>query len=340
MSYHPVAVERPDRYKVSVEEYRFYRTQGYLVVRQLVSEEEVAFLREHAMDILYGRVSLPGVAPPPSGATEEELFRRFSRIHMLHRVDAVSERFLLHPRILDVLEALIGPDVLALQTMLFLNPPGMGGQGWHQDAYYITTYPDTLIGAWLALDRADEENGCLWVVPGSHHEPIYPDAERGSLIHAEGAIGNLFTIQNASHLDDEVNTLSKVVRQYPEKIPVVVDPGDVIFFDGHLLHRSFPNRSQDRFRRAFVSHYCNGRSWVPWNHGVPYEGDSANYLHILARGRTHLPYAQPKFGTPCSALEIPKEEVQTTSPARMMASEGEMVIAWDPGDRWKTKEVR
>jgi hypothetical protein len=35
--------------------------------------------------------------------------------------------------------------------------------------------------------------------------------------------------------------------------------------------------------------YCNARSWVPWNHGTPYEGESANYLHILARGTTHLP---------------------------------------------------
>jgi ectoine hydroxylase-related dioxygenase (phytanoyl-CoA dioxygenase family) len=65
--------------------------------------------------------------------------------------------------------------------MLFLNPPGLGGQGWHQDAYYIPTFPDTLIGAWLTLDQADEENGCLWVIPGSHAEPIYrpPNASAG-----------------------------------------------------------------------------------------------------------------------------------------------------------------
>jgi hypothetical protein len=53
-----------------------------------------------------------------------------------------------------------------------------------------------------------------------------------------------------------------------------------------------------------VSHYCNARSWVPWNHGDPYEGESANYLHILARGKTHLPYAQPRFGTACAANQV------------------------------------
>ncbi len=71
----------------------------------------------------------------------------------------------------------------------------------------------------------------------------------------------------------------------------------------HILHRSHPNRSASRWRRAFVCHYCNARSWVPWNHGAPYEGEAANDLHILARGTTHLPFAQPQFGTPCAAQE-------------------------------------
>lgn len=303
MSYKSIAVDRPDRYKVSVKEYVQYQSKGYLIVRNLVSLDDVKELIEHATDILEGRAAIPGVELPPPGAALDQLMRRFTRVHMLHRVDAMSERFLLHPRILDVLEALIGPDVLALQTMLFYNPPGMGGQGWHQDSYYITTYPDILIGSWLALDRADEENGCVWVIPGSHHEPIYPDKDRGSLIHAEGSIADLKTVEHVSHLDDEVNTLSRVARKYPKPIPVVVEPGDVFFFHGHILHRSYPNRTSDRWRRAFVNHYCNARSWVPWNHGAPYEGEAANYLHILARGSTHLPFAKPKFDTPCAALE-------------------------------------
>ncbi|MCC7263940.1 MAG: phytanoyl-CoA dioxygenase family protein [Candidatus Latescibacteria bacterium] len=304
MSYKSVAEERPDRYKPSVAEYVQYQSQGFAVVPGLVSAGEVESLIQHGMDLLHGKVPVPGVESPPPGVTEAELIKRFTRVHMLHRHDGPSERFLLHPRILDVLETLIGPDVLSLQTMLFYNAPGMGGQGWHQDAYYITTYPETLIGAWLALDRADEENGCLWVVPGSHHEPIYPDAGRGSLIHAEGAFADLQIVEQTSNLDDEVNTLSRVVAKYPPPIPVVVEPGDVVFFHSHLLHRSHPNRSTGRWRRAFVSHYCNARSWVPWNHGHPYEGEAANYQHILARGATHLPFAQPRFGTSCAALKF------------------------------------
>ncbi len=303
MSYKSVAEERPDRYKLSVAEYVSYQTQGFLVVPGLVSAGEVESLTQHGMDILHGKVPVPGVEPPPPDATLDQLLKRFTRVHQLHRHDQASERFLLHPRVLDVLEVLIGPDVLSLQTMLFYNAPGTGGQGWHQDAYYITTYPETLIGAWLALDRADEENGCLWVVPGSNHEPIYPDAGRGSLIHTEGAFADLQLVEQTSNMDDQLNTLSRVVAKYPPPVPVPVAPGDVVFFHSHLLHRSHTNRSLSRWRRAFVSHYCNARSWVPWNHGHPYEGEAANYQHILARGATHLPFAQPRFGTPCAALK-------------------------------------
>ncbi len=333
MSYTPVAVARDDRYVVAVEEYTQYHSQGFLVVRGLVTEPEVVAAREHAMAILEGRVTVPGVPPPPPGASPAELLQRFTRVHMLHRVDALSERLLLHPRVLDVLEALIGPDVLALQTMLFFNPPGKGGQGWHQDAYYITTYPDTLIGAWVALEPADEENGCLWVVPGSHAEPIYPDRERGSLMHAAGAFRDLEPIENASHLDDALNTLSRVVAKYPRRVPVRLEAGDTVFFHGPLLHRSHPNASANRWRRAFVSHYCNARAWVPWNHGVPYAGDCANAQHILARGATHLPFAQPAFGTPCAALEHPAA-APAPSPAMAGNAGSAAASAWDPAGHW------
>ncbi len=327
MTYQAIAKDRPDRRRVTVDEYIFYRRNGYLIARGVVAPAEVAELLTFADDLLHGRELLPGIEPPPPDATESQLFARFSRIHMLHRAHPTAERYLLHPRVLDVLEALIGPDVLALQTMLFLNPPGKGGQGWHQDAYYISTYPDTLIGAWVALDRADEENGCLWVVPGSHCEPIYPPRDMRGIIHADGAFADLHEVDHVSDLDDERNTLSRVARKYPPPMPVVLEPGDVLFFDGHLLHRSYPNRTQDRFRRSFVCHYCNARAWVPWNHGLPYEGDCANAHHILARGRTHMPYAKPAFGTPCAALEAATEApVVAAASGRMMGMDGEMVV--------------
>lgn len=105
-------------------------------------------------------------------------------------------------------------------------------------------------------------------------------------------------------------------------VPVPTEPGDVIFFHSHLLHRSHQNRSITRNRRAFVSHYCNARSWVPWNHGQPFDGDAANNLHILARGWTHLPFAKPAFGTECAALDSAPETVPSMRSSRVMANGG------------------
>jgi len=251
---------------------------------------------------MYGRVAAPGIEPPPPGATPEEIERRYLRIHMLHRVLEIHERFLLHPRVLNVLEALIGPDVMAMQSMFFLKFPGGAGQGYHQDAYYIPTVPDTLCGAWLAVDRADEENGCMWFTPGTQDEPIYPTAGLERQNHGD-TLADLTVVEQVSNTDEEANTLSRVAATYPgAEVPAVMEPGDVAFFGGHVLHRSHRNRSTDRFRRSFVGHYANARSFTLWGHeSGDAGGGSTNHAHILARGDTHLPYGQPRFGTACAA---------------------------------------
>lgn len=313
---------RPDRYRVSVREYVTFREQGFLVVRGLVSRPEVAELVAHTEDLLYGRVTVPGLEPPPPGASVAEIERRYLRIHMLHRHLPIHERFLLHPRILDVLEALIGPDLMAMQTMLFIKPPGGDGQGYHQDSYYIPTYPDSLCGAWLAIDRADEENGCLWMTPGSQHEPIYPSADRLHQNHGD-ALADLAIVDQVSNTDEAVNGLTPIAAKYAgREVPVPADPGDVVFFGGHILHRSHRNYSAARFRRAFVGHYANARSFTMWGkRGSP---DGTNHLHILARGRTHLPYGQPRFGTPCAANQPAEQHLDGGAPMDMMP-DGDML---------------
>src|SRR5919198_1030915 len=153
----------PTRYPVTVDDYVRFRTDGFLIVRGLVARDEVRELLDHVDDLLAGRVEVPGApAFGDDNKTAEARLDHLLRVHMLHRRLEIHERCMLHPRVLDVVQALIGPDVLALQTMLFVKRPGSSGQGYHQDSFHIITQPDTLIGAWIALDRADAENGCVW----------------------------------------------------------------------------------------------------------------------------------------------------------------------------------
>lgn len=313
-----------DRYRVSVREYVTFHEQGFIVVKGLVPLDDVADLASHVDDLIFGRIDVPGLEPPPPGASVEEIEKRYLRIHMLHRVLEIHERFLLHPRILDVLEALIGPDLMAMQSMLFIKPPGGAGQGFHQDSYYIPTIPDTLCGAWLAIDRADQENGCVWFTVGSQHEPIYPTTDRRGQNHGD-SLADLEAVENVSHTDDEVNTLSRIARKYPgREVAAIADPGDVVFFAGHILHRSHRNRSADRFRRSFVGHYANARSYTRWGSRA---GAQTNDQHILARGTTHLPYGLPRFGTLCAANQPRPEAVSNAGDMMDMLADGDMLEA-------------
>ena len=319
-------------YPVTVDEYVRFRRDGFLVVKGLISRSEVDEINAHTEAIMNGAVRVPGLPAADQSLPLTERRKAWERLHMAHRVLALHERFLLHPRIIDVLEALIGPDVLALQTMLFFKQPGQAGQGYHQDAYYIPTQPDTLCGAWLALDPATEENGCLWMTVGSQHEPIYPDGDVQR--PADRLLDDIDIICNASHPDTTKNTLSKIAAKCPgAEVKVEAEPGDVVFFGGHVLHRSHANHATYS-RRAFVGHYCNARSRVPWNHGQPYEGDNANHLHILARGTTHLPYAQPKFGTLCAANapELYGQRIFDQKPHSMMGDDNGFMITEPHGD--------
>ncbi len=327
------------KYRLTVDQYRAFRRDGFLIVRGLVSPAEVAELRQHTFDLMQGKlpeqqghnmagrdpnkdsgVTVQGLEAPPDHLSPDEKAQFFLRIHMLHRKLELHERYLLHPGILDVLEILIGPDVLAMQSMLFLKPPGKPGQGWHQDSYYIPTHPNTLCGAWIAIDDCDEINGAMWFAKGSQQEPVYPPADGYGF--GDRTIADIHTVANVSDPNDAVNGLASVADRY-DQILGSVQAGDVVFFDGHVLHRSKLNYSHDRSRRSFVGHYCNARSFTQWGaedaapgetqpsprHRDPVSG-MTNGSHILARGDTHLPFAEPRFGTPCAALLTPAERHQ------------------------------
>src|SRR5687768_345939 len=217
------ACNHHERYRVSVDEYAKFRRDGFLVGRGLVSMENVEELRRHTGDLMQGKlpeqrsemsprdtskdvgVGVQTLEAPPKHLSVDEKAQYFLRIHMLHRKLELHERYLLHPRVLDVLEALIGPDVLAMQTMLFLKPPGKPGQGWHQDSYYIPTHPDTLCGAWIAIDDCDELNGAMWFAKGSGVEPVYPPHNGGG--YGDKQLGDIRYVNGVSEVDDDKNDL-------------------------------------------------------------------------------------------------------------------------------------
>ncbi|MFN3683410.1 MAG: phytanoyl-CoA dioxygenase family protein [Fimbriimonadaceae bacterium] len=221
--------------RTSETDIAFYRRNGYLMVRGLFSSEEVEDFKDH-----YMRMNAEGVGAGPGDLAyldEKDPLLRYPRILQPHRWDGKSLRFLLDPRLRDVLAALDGEEPLAVQTMFYFKPPGARGQAIHQDNWYLRAKPGNCLAAWLAVDACDRQNGCLQVVPGSHRLPLLCNVEADT---AESFTGTQVPLPEGSELVD-----------------MEMEPGDVLFFDGNLIHGSLPNRTTDRFRRSLIGHYIS-----------------------------------------------------------------------------------
>jgi len=106
----------------------------------------------------------------------EELMKdraRPSQLAMAHFYYDWAYELVTHPRILDLVEDVLGPDVVVWSASFFTKPPHDPGYvSWHQDATYWGLDLSEVTTAWLALSDSTVENGCMRMVPGSHTQPI------------------------------------------------------------------------------------------------------------------------------------------------------------------------
>jgi ectoine hydroxylase-related dioxygenase (phytanoyl-CoA dioxygenase family) len=227
----------------------FYRENGFCVLDQAFSREEVEAICEDAVRVCRGDYGdFPGLEKGPSDEAEDDLISRYLCLHFPHKVSKTIAATINHPKTVDVLTRIIGPNVKCMQSMLFIKASGKPGQAWHQDEIYIPTRDRSLTGAWIALDDATVENGCLWVLPCSN--------KPGILYYQEW------------HADSRFDC-SWEARRFPysndQAVPVEVKAGSIVFFNGYTLHRSLPNYAQGGFRRALVNHYMSAESLLPWS---------------------------------------------------------------------------
>jgi len=217
-----------------------FAREGYVAVSGLFTPDEVAEIRETFMaQAAAGPV--PGLSDTSiSAVTPDDPLALYPRMLHPHKFDdlpvgPLSRRYLLDLRLENVLTALMGEEAIAAQSMFYFKPPGARGQDLHQDNFYLRVAPGTCCAMWLAVDDADEENGGMMVVPGSNALPIACPQESDPTVS--------FTRHHVP------------VPDGLEAVPVRLKAGDVLFFNGSVIHGSYPNQSRDRFRRAFICHY-------------------------------------------------------------------------------------
>jgi phytanoyl-CoA hydroxylase len=231
------------------ENKKFYNDYGYLIAPGLIAAHEIADLKKDTAKIFRGHYGqIDGMLPVQEGETDSDILKKYVAIHFPHKLSPYIKDFLSHNGIVEVLKAVVSPNVKCMQSMLFVKAPGKAGQAWHQDEFYIPTRDCSLIGAWIAVDDATVENGCLWIIPGTH-KPAY-------MMPRVAYNGNEYA---------DVDTIDVGNYKKGEIIPVEVKSGTVVFFNGYVLHSSLRNKTENNFRTALVNHYMSAESMLPWD---------------------------------------------------------------------------
>jgi len=194
-----------------------YHSEGFFIAADLLPKSTCEQILARAMSLVDGS-QLP------------------QRLMNPHRTDSQFLRLLQDQRIVEIIEHVFSEEAVGVQTMFYIKPPRSTGHSWHQDQYYIPGAPKPIAAVWCALDSTDKTNGALVVYPGSHK----------------------YGLQEMVALDSpDFANHSKTIEPDSRYSPrfVCMEPGDVLFFDGLLIHGSYPNYSETRLRRAFISHY-------------------------------------------------------------------------------------
>ncbi|KAE8281705.1 Phytanoyl-CoA dioxygenase, peroxisomal [Larimichthys crocea] len=224
-----------------------YEENGFILIKNLVSEEDIDRFRKEFEKICRQEVKVPGLVVMRDLVIAKSEFvadqKAISKLQDFQE-DPELFRYCSLPQILQYVECFTGPNIMAMHTMLINKPPDAGKKTsrhpMHQDLHYFPFRPaDRIVCAWTAMEKVHRQNGCLVVLPGTHtstlQEHDYPDWEGG------------------------VNKMYHGVRNYDPQHPRVhleMEKGDTVFFHPLLIHGSGMNQTQG-FRKAISCHYAS-----------------------------------------------------------------------------------
>ncbi len=200
-----------------------YEQNGYVVVREVLDADLVAEGRDHIEWLLQKN---PQLRPEQLG-------------HHLMTQDAFWVRLVSDERLLDVAEQFLGPDLGLFASHYIAKPPLTGkAVPWHQDGSYWPLDPMRVITFWLALDRSDEKNGCMKVIPRTQHKRLMSKDE-----YVDQGEESAFAVAMDPSMIDE-----------SEAVNLILEPGDISIHHPNVFHGSHTNTSP-RWRRGLTIRY-------------------------------------------------------------------------------------
>jgi phytanoyl-CoA hydroxylase len=222
--------------EIREEHVKAYKDQGFLGVEGVLSAAEVNRAVEAIMHHVYDDATQAGVQfvrPRNELLNQEERELSVRKVYNFVEVDQTLRTIAYQPDLLAIVERLLGEKPVLVQNMALMKPPKGGGEKpWHQDmAYGNLAYDRSVVGAWIALDEAGLDNGCMQVIPKSHMD--------GGTPH--------YAIRDWQICDANVPV--------QRNVSIPLQPGGVLFFHGLLMHGT-PFNFSDKRRRALQFHYA------------------------------------------------------------------------------------
>lgn len=245
-----------ESYRLTADQVRFYRENGYLSGVKVLSDEQLGVLRNELAEL---------IDPAHPG---HELFYEFHAnesadpsqvlFHALGawRIKPALHDLLWNPAFLVPASQLLAGPVRFWHDQIFYKPARHGGVViWHQDySYWTRTTPVAHISCWIGLDDSTRANGCLHYVPGSHHWPLLPRASF------------------ANEMDAILDSLAPELRTQFKPAPIELKAGECSFHHPLMVHGSYANETAVPRRALVINAFRDGvtsASDEPLLEGVP-----------------------------------------------------------------------
>ena len=236
------------------EQKAFFEEEGYLVVEDVLSEDELAGCRKEIEGLHRLAAELESAGDPRSSHFQREPYAKganrvdglpvLRKIENTREISAFFNDLSVHPALLRVVGGLLGPDLLLFRSTLMLKPAFHGSaHAPHQDSAYWPIEPPALVTVSIALNDATTENGCFTVFPRSHTWGMKDWGHIAQAQDSEPAYGH--DLKEA------------------HQIEVPLKAGSALFFHSLMVHGSGPNRSPDPRNTALYAYFPPGVRYVP-----------------------------------------------------------------------------
>ena len=234
-----------------VDQIEAYRRDGFVFPIEILSRSEVDGFRG-AFESLIER-------------SRDYSPKRFDRLHVYFDW---AYQIVTHKRLLDVVESILGDDILVYGTLVLAKQPhDLRYASWHQDSFYSGLHLTPSTTAWIALTPSHHGNGCMRVIPGSH--------KLGSMEHEN--------VADDPHMLNRRGERIKIDVDESVAVDVVLKPGEISLHESTLVHGSTPNKS-DEPRIGFIVRFVTSQMRNPNTRLMRVRGDGdCSHLDLAER---------------------------------------------------------